>query len=67
MHPLYAAYPELGKLVYTKLTEAFLSYLKLSLLVGLIAGMPFLVYQLWLFIAPGLTDQIGRASCRERV
>ena len=60
MHPLYAAYPELGKLVYTKLTEAFLSYLKLSLLVGLIAGMPFLVYQLWLFIAPGLTDQEKR-------
>jgi sec-independent protein translocase protein TatC len=60
MQPLYQAYPELGKLVYTKLTEAFLSYLKLSLLVGLIAALPFMLYQLWLFIAPGLLDHEKR-------
>jgi sec-independent protein translocase protein TatC len=55
--PLYRAYPELDKLVYTKLTEAFLSYLKLSLLAGLIASLPFIFYQLWLFIAPGLLNK----------
>lgn len=60
MQPLYQAYPDLGKLVYTKLTEAFLSYLKLSLLVGLIASLPFVLYQLWLFIAPGLLDHEKR-------
>ena len=54
MHPLYMAYPELGKLVYTNLMEAFLSYLKLSLLTGVIVSFPFILYQLWLFIAPGL-------------
>jgi len=60
MRPLYQAYPQLGKLVYTKLTDAFLSYLKLSLLVGLAAGFPFLLYQAWLFVAPGLLDREKR-------
>jgi sec-independent protein translocase protein TatC len=57
MRPLYLAYPQLGKLVYTKLTEAFISYLTLSLLVGLAASFPFVLYQIWLFISPGLLDQ----------
>lgn len=57
MHPLYVAYPQLDKLVYTKLTEAFLSYLKLSFLVGLIGALPFILYELWLFIAPGLLEK----------
>lgn len=60
MRPLYLAYPLLGKLVYTKLTEAFLSYLKLSLLAGVVVGFPFLLYQVWLFVAPGLLDQEKR-------
>lgn len=60
MRPLYEAYPQLGKLVYTKLTDAFLSYLKLSLLVGLATSFPFLLYQLWLFISPGLLDHEKR-------
>ncbi len=60
MQPLYLAYPQLGKLVYTKLTEAFLSYLKLSLLVGLAVSFPFLLYQIWLFVSPGLLDREKR-------
>jgi len=54
LQPLYLAYPDLGKLVYTNLTEALLSYLKLSLLVGVLVSFPFVLYQIWLFIAPGL-------------
>lgn len=61
IEPLYRAYPQLTKLVYTKLTEAFLSYLKLSLLAGLIVSLPFMLYQLWLFVAPGLTEKEKRA------
>ncbi len=56
MQPLFSAYPALQKLVYTKLTEAFITYLKLSLLVGLIASFPILIYEVWMFIAPGLLD-----------
>ncbi len=52
--PLFAASPLIGKLVYTNLPEAFISYIKLALLVGLIASFPLTLYQIWVFIAPGL-------------
>lgn len=54
MIPLFAASPDLTGLVYTNLTEAFISYLKISLLVGLIVSFPVLLYQAWMFVAPGL-------------
>jgi sec-independent protein translocase protein TatC len=62
MQPLFIAYPGLQKLVYTKLTEAFITYLKLSLLVGIIASSPVLFYQVWMFIAPGLLDDERRLA-----
>jgi sec-independent protein translocase protein TatC len=52
--PLFAASPLVYKLVYTNLPEAFLAYIKLALLVGIIASMPVILYQLWIFVAPGL-------------
>ena len=52
--PLRSAAPQLEKLVYTKLTDAFISYLKLALLSGFIISFPVLLYQAWMFIAPGL-------------
>ena len=54
MAPLFHASPTLLKLIYTNLTEAFITYLKLSLLMGVIFSIPVLIYQLWMFIAPGL-------------
>lgn len=62
MMPLFSAYPTLQKLVYTKLTEAFITYLKLSLLVGVIISFPVIVYQVWMFIAPGLLDHERRLA-----
>ncbi len=52
--PLFAASPLVYRLVYTHLPEAFMAYIKLAFLVGLIAGMPVGLYQLWIFVAPGL-------------
>lgn len=52
--PLFAASPLVYRLVYTNLPEAFLAYIKLAVVVGLIASMPIVLYQLWRFIAPGL-------------
>ena len=54
MIPLFLASPNLIKLVYTNLTEAFITYLKLSLLLGIIFSIPVLRYELWMFAAPGL-------------
>lgn len=52
--PLFAASPLVYRLVYTHLPEAFMAYIKLAFLVGFIASMPVILYQLWIFIAPGL-------------
>ena len=52
--PLMAASPLVGKLVYTNLPEAFISYIKLALMVGLLTSFPVALYQIWVFIAPGL-------------
>jgi sec-independent protein translocase protein TatC len=54
MTPLFLASPDLIKLVYTSLPEAFITYLKLSLLSGLTLSVPILLYEIWMFTAPGL-------------
>lgn len=54
MRPLQEALPPGGKLVYTEAPEAFLLYLKISALVGTVIAAPVIMWQLWLFIAPGL-------------
>ena len=55
--PLFDAAPTLEKMVYTKLTDAFISYIKLALLTGIITSFPYLLYQAWMFIAPGLLKE----------
>jgi len=54
MAPLFLAHPALTKLVYTNLTEAFVTYIKVALMVGVICSFPVLVFQAWMFVAPGL-------------
>lgn len=41
-------------LVYTNPTDPFNMYLKISLIVGIFLASPFVLYQVWAFIAPGL-------------
>jgi sec-independent protein translocase protein TatC len=43
-----------GGLVYLNPTEPFNLYLEVGFVAGLFATSPFVFYQLWLFIAPGL-------------
>ena len=42
------------QLVYLNPTEPFNRYLKVGLLAGLFLASPFILYQVWAFIAPGL-------------
>lgn len=62
MVPLLKGHPALARLVYTNLTEAFVSYLKVSLLAGLMAGFPVCCYELWMFAAPGLHNSERRMA-----
>ncbi|MDE3156317.1 MAG: twin-arginine translocase subunit TatC [Acidobacteriota bacterium] len=52
--PLQQLLPNGEKLIYTEPTEAFTLYLELALLAGIILAAPFIMWQVWLFIAPGL-------------
>ena len=54
MRPLRATLPEGGEFIYTEPTEAFFLYIKVAALVGFIAAIPVVLWQFWLFVAPGL-------------
>lgn len=56
VHPLAQAMDGIGprRLIYTNLTEAFFTYIKVALSAGLFLAFPFLLWQVWAFIAPGL-------------
>jgi sec-independent protein translocase protein TatC len=54
MRPLTEALPDGGRMIYTEPTEAFLLYLKVAALAGLVLASPAILLQVWLFVAPGL-------------
>ena|SRR5688572_6279582 len=54
MRPMQEMLPAGQTLVFTDPTEAFMLYVKLALMAGLIIAGPLVFTQLWLFIAPGL-------------
>lgn len=45
------------KMIFTGLPEAFFSYMKTALLVGILLAVPYLFYQFWMFISPGLVRE----------
>jgi sec-independent protein translocase protein TatC len=49
-----------GKPIYIDLTEFIGTAMKASLLVGLFASLPFVLYQIVMFVAPGLTPRERR-------
>jgi sec-independent protein translocase protein TatC len=55
--PLTSTLKSMGlppKLVYTNPVDPFNLYIKLSIMCGVFLASPFILYQLWLFISPGL-------------
>jgi len=60
MLPLINVMPPGEKLIFTGLPEAFFTYLKVALLSGLMLSAPIILYQFWMFVAPGLYDKERR-------
>ena len=53
--PLIASLPDDNSwMIFTGVTEAFFTYLKVSFLAGIFLSLPVIFYQLWAFISPGL-------------
>lgn len=62
VRPLTAAFPAgEGKLIYTKLYEAFFVELKVSLFAAFFVSFPIIANQMWAFVAPGLYAKEKRA------
>jgi sec-independent protein translocase protein TatC len=52
--PMQQMLPQGGTLISTEPTEWFMLWLKVGLLAGVLIATPFILYQVWLFVAPGL-------------
>ena len=53
-YPLISVMKTDETLIFTGLPEAFFTYLKVSFLTGLILSAPVILYEFWVFVAPGL-------------
>ncbi len=52
--PLRVYLPEGSSMIATDVAAPFLTPFKLTFVMALLASMPFILYQLWAFVAPGL-------------
>ena len=53
-HPLILQLPANATLISTSITAPFTAPLKLAFVAALVVAMPYVLYELWAFIAPGL-------------
>lgn len=60
--PLLSHMPEGGSMIATEVASPFLTPFKLALVASIFIGMPYLLYQAWAFIAPGLYQHEKRLA-----
>ena len=59
--PLIKSMPEGSSFIFTGVTEAFFTYMKLAFFAGIFVASPVIIYQIWAFVAPGLYDKERRS------
>lgn len=52
--PLVAQLPANATMIATDITSSFIAPIKLTLFVAIFIAMPYILYQIWAFVAPGL-------------
>lgn len=52
--PMLAALPEGGKMIATDVVGAFFVPVKVTMMVAFLLALPYVLYQAWAFVAPGL-------------
>ena len=60
--PTRRALPPGVKLIYTQPGEAFSLYVQIALIMGVVLASPFIMFQVWRFIAPGLYSNEKRLA-----
>ena len=58
--PLKVVLGEHDTLIYTGLAEGFITYIKLAAIAGFFVTSPYIFYQFWAFVAPGLYKEERR-------
>ena len=53
---------EATKVQFLTVSGGFFLFMKISIVVGILLSLPILLYQLWAFVSPGLTDKERRAA-----
>ncbi len=59
-HPLLAKLPKGGQMIATDVTTPFFVPLKVALMAAFLISLPYILYQVWRFIAPGLYEHEKR-------
>jgi sec-independent protein translocase protein TatC len=57
MRPFIVVMPKGSSFIFTSVTEAFMAYFKLSLVAAVFVASPVILYELWMFVAPGLYEK----------
>jgi sec-independent protein translocase protein TatC len=60
--PLRSLLPEGTSMIATEIASTFMTPFKLTLVASVVAAMPFLLYQMWSFIAPGMYQSEKRIA-----
>lgn len=58
--PLQRALPDGSTMMFTKPTEGFMVDMQIALVAGVVVASPYVFYQLWSFVAPGLYKEERR-------
>jgi sec-independent protein translocase protein TatC len=53
-YPLMASLPQGSRMIATGVITPFLIPMKIAMMAGFVAALPYLLYQAWAFVAPGL-------------
>lgn len=56
MQPFIRVMPAHSSFIFTGITEAFLTYFKISVVAALFLAAPVILYEFWMFVAPGLYE-----------
>src|SRR5581483_855524 len=62
LEPTRKVLPPGVKMIYTEPGEAFGMYITVSLIAGAVIAAPYVMYQVWMFIAPGLYSKEKRMA-----
>jgi len=57
MKPFIVVMPEKSSFIFTYVTEAFIIYFKISLVTAIFAASPVILYEIWMFVSPGLYEK----------